>query len=265
MYSAYDGVHKFQIPVITTGVKGSAVTWSASDPTMVDLAPETVTGLGGVMVTTRKAGTVSIIASAGSLCGSSLLTITAATPDDWEIGNARYNSGEVVSSVRGQIRVADGGDAKCTNCHGDTAMGPYKTVSHSPVQTGGFSDDQLVNIFQHGDVPEGGVFNTDIVSYNQWHQFHQWGLSDDEARGMIVYLRSLTPVLQEGAANFGMRGGFEGGFPMFEGGFPMAEGGMGMRDTGRVNPGNRDGAADLDAGLPPVDASVTPVVDASAE
>ena len=92
MYSAYDGVHKFQIPVITTGVKGSAVTWSASDPTMVDLTPETVTGLDGVMVTTRKAGTVSIIASAGTLCGSSLLTITAASPDDWEIGNARYNS-----------------------------------------------------------------------------------------------------------------------------------------------------------------------------
>ena len=265
MYSAYDGVHKFQIPVITRSIDGADLTWSASDPSMVDFAPETLTPYHGVMVTTRKAGTVSIIASAGTICGSALLTITAATPDDWEIGNARYNSGEVVSAVRGQIRVADGGDAKCTNCHGDTAMGPYKTVSHSPVQTGGFSDDELVNIFQHGNVPEGGVFDTEIVSYNQWHQFHQWGLSDDEAKGMIIYLRSLTPVIQNGGSNFGMRGGFEGGFPMPEGGFQIPEGGMGMRDTGRGNPGDRDGATDLDAGLPPVDASVTPVADASAE
>ena len=199
MYSAYDGVHKFQIPVITQSIDGADLTWSASDPSMVDFAPETITPYHGVMVTTRKAGTVSIIASAGSLCGSSLLTITAATPDDWEIGNARYNSGEVVSSVRGQIRVADGGDAKCTNCHGDTAMSVYKTVSHSPVQTGGFSDDELVNIFQHGNVPEGGVFDEDIVSYNTWHQFHQWGLSDDEARrnDRLTFAR-LPPCCKKG-------------------------------------------------------------------
>ena len=39
---------------------------------------------------------------------------------------------------------------------------------------------------------------------------------------------------------------------MPEGGFQVPEGGIGMRDTGRVNPGNRDGATpDLDAGLPP--------------
>ena len=42
--------------------------------------------------------------------------------------------------------VADGGSLNrvaCTNCHGPTANGPYKTVSHTPEQIGGFSDDQL--------------------------------------------------------------------------------------------------------------------------
>jgi hypothetical protein len=245
MYSAYDGVHTFQIPAVVNGIDPSAVTidWSASDPSMVDLETDPTTG--GVMITTRKAGKVSIIATAGSLCGTSLLTITAATEQDWEDGSARYNNGVIINRLpitpqgggfggngnrgfggNGNSAGASGNgngngtagagmagtagaapsatDAACTNCHGDSASGPFKTVQHTPEQTGGFSDADLINIFENGVVPTGGYFDTSIVSYAEWQSFHHWDVGDNP-QAVVVYLRSLTPAAQTGSANFGGR------------------------------------------------------------
>jgi len=212
MFSAFDGgAHTYQIPAVVDGIDASAITWSASDPSMVAIATDASTG--GAMITTQKAGMVSIIASAGTLCGSSLLAITDATADDWEIGSARYNDGVVLTRLPrgmgpgGGGGVADGGAATeyaCTNCHGDTATkGPYKTVQHTPEQAGGFSDTDLENIFRHGMVPQGGYFDASIVAYTTWQRFHQWTMTDDQAHGIIVYLRSLAPTAQTGASNFG--------------------------------------------------------------
>lgn len=248
MYSAFDGMHTFQIPAIVDGLNPTAITWSASDPSKVDLQPDDT--LGGVMITTRSAGTVTIVATAGGLCGTSLLTITAATPDDWTTGSARYNDGVVLRGIPRPPRNTDGGrmgggdtqdaaspqEAACTNCHGDTANGPYKTVSHTPEQIGGFSDEELRNIFTNGSVPDGGYFDPMIVSYRTWQGFHRWEMSDEEAKGMIVYLRSLTPAPQKGAANFGGRTPGDGGFSRGDGGgFSRGDGGGGSRrgDAGR--------------------------------
>jgi cytochrome c553 len=236
MYSAYDGVHTFQIPAIVDGLDASAVTWSASDPSKVDLAPDAT--FGGVMITTRSSGTVTIVATAGELCGTSLLTITSATPDDWSVGSARYNDGVVLRGLRpagapdagrraGPQDAAPPQEAACTNCHGDTANGPFKTVAHTPEQIGGFSDDELKNIFTNAVVPDGGYFDTMIVAYRTWQGFHKWEMTDDEAKGMIIYLRSLTPAPQKGAANFGGRMPGDGGPP--RGG----DGGIRRGDAGR--------------------------------
>ena len=237
MYSAYDGVHMFQLPAVVSGLDPAQVDieWSASDPSMVALEPDPTTG--GVMITMQKAGNVSIIASAGSLCGIAPLSITDATPDDWMAGSDRYNNGVVLTRLPvmgGRPRPdagTDGGvQAKCTDCHGDTAAGPFKTVQHTPEQTGGFSDDDLMNIFQNGIVPKGGYFDTSIVSYAVWQGFHKWDVGDSE-KGLVVYLRSLTPAAQTGAANFGGR--FDGGV-MRDGGFPMRDGGVGGRRDAAV-------------------------------
>jgi hypothetical protein len=210
MYSAYDGVHTFQIPAVVNGLDPTEVqiSWAASDPTMVALELDPSTG--GVMITTQKAGTVTIIAQAGSLCGASLLTITAATPDQWTAGSMRYNSGVIVTTLGQTRRPVDGGlQAECTSCHGDTAAtGPFKTVQHTPEQTGGFSDADLINIFQNGMVPKGGYFDDSIVTYAQWQSFHKWDVGDN-AQAVVVYLRSLVPAAQTGTSNFG--GMFTGG------------------------------------------------------
>ncbi len=248
MYSAYDGVHTFQLPAVVNGIDPTnvEVSWSAADPSMVQMEQDPVTG--GVMLTMQKAGNTTIYAQAGGLCGAAPLTITAASPDDWMAGSTRYNDGVTISirNVLGRGRDAgslDGGvaanEAACTNCHGDTANGPFKDVAHTPEQTGGFSDQDLVNIFEHGMVPMGGYFDTAIVPYATWQTFHQWDPGTAE-KGLVVYLRSLAPATQMGASNFGGR--FDGGIP--DGGFQRGDGGFG-RDGG----GFRDGGGIRDGGF----------------
>jgi hypothetical protein len=205
MYSAYDGVHVFEVPAVVNGILPSAVSWTASDSTMVDLDPFVDrSGAAGVMVTARQPGTVEIVAGAGGLCGRTTLNITAASPDDWAAGNARYNDGVVLRPGPGAL--AGTKDAACTNCHGDTATnGPFRTVAHTPEQTGGFSDSDLIQIFRNGMIPPGGYFDPSIVPLAQWQTFHRWQMTDQEAKGLVVYLRSLTPAPQKGSSNFGGR------------------------------------------------------------
>jgi hypothetical protein len=257
MYSAYipNSVHTFQVPAVVNGIDPTAITinWTASDPTMVDLEPDPTTG--GVMITTKNSGTVSIIANAGSLCGASLLTITAATDEDWMDGSARYNDGVVINRIPrgtgmgtgGAATEVDGGpqQAACTNCHGPTATDlQFKTVAHTPEQTGGFSDTDLENIFQHGTFPIGDGtavapqgFDLSIVSYTLWQTFHKWDVGDSP-QDVVVYLRSLTPAAQTGTSNF--NGGFDGGVrPMGGGG----GGGRGGRGGGGAGNGGASGAA----------------------
>ena len=224
MYSAYDGVHEFQIPAVVNGIQASAVHWTSSDPSMVKIAPDGDTG--GVMITAQKAGMVTITASAGTLCGSSILTVTAAGPNDWDIGNARYNNGNALhfhhDGEDAGADMTDGGPA-CTSCHGPTAtMGPFADVAHTPEQTGGFADQDLIQIVVYGNVPgwsadgvasaTAGYFDPAIISYPRWHSFHQWSdITPDEQQGIVTYLRSLTPSSQGGSSNFGGHFGGDGG------------------------------------------------------
>jgi hypothetical protein len=228
MYTAVDGVHEFQIPAVVANVDPASITWSVSDPALVDFQNDAT--LGGVMLSARKAGKVTVLAKAVGGCGTSELTITSATAEDWSAGNMRYNNGiKLNGNVTGRGR-ADAGppmtDIACTNCHGPTAITmQFRTVAHTPEQTGGFSDEELVNIFTMGMVPRRGYFDSSIVSYNSWQMFHRWEMSPAEAKGVVVYLRSLTPQSQTG-----MRGDFGGG---------RGDGGRGNRgDAGTdVEPG----------------------------
>ncbi|MHB8418614.1 MAG: hypothetical protein ACYDCL_11090 [Myxococcales bacterium] len=239
MYSANDGQHEFQIPSIVSGIQPSDIAWYASDPSMVSLTPDPT--LGGVMITTKASGTVDILPLAGGLCGSSTLTITSNTPDDWQAGNERYNDGiDLRDGGRfGGLFGCDGGECNtiaCTTCHGATATGPFQDVAHTPQQTGGFSDSDLDNIIRNGQVPgwscntdggggygpnagkwssstpDAGYFDESIVKYCEWSTFHRWVMSDAELTGVICYLRSLTPTPQNGQADFGGHGPGGGGY-----------------------------------------------------
>jgi len=249
MYSAYipgSTMHTFQIPAILDD--GSMATWSVSDPTKAQLATQTFDGDPGVMITVQGTGMIQVIATkSGGACGTSTLNITSATENDWQNGNTRYNDGVSLHLGPGDggfmrpeggfgeggfmrpeggmgggqndsgcgIVEIEGGTA-CTNCHGATGMTLFTDVAHTPEQTGGFSDEDLINIIVYGNVPDGGYFDPAVIiagcdggtcaqrAYNEWHRIHQWcDITSDEYTGIVTYLRSLTPAPQNGTSNFG--------------------------------------------------------------
>jgi len=213
-------------------------------------------------------GQVTVFATeSGGACGAAVLNITTNSENDWTIGNARYNDGVALhlgggghgdggrpeggfgegGRPDGGFQPGDGGGSQpgdggsffeqdggtaCTNCHGPTATnGPFNDVSHTPEQTGGFSDSDLQSIILNGEVPDGGYFDPTVLNsncdggaactaqaYNLWHNFHRWSdITTDELPGIICYLRGLTPEGQTGTSNFGGHhhdGGKGGGPPM---------------------------------------------------
>jgi hypothetical protein len=244
----------FAIPAVTTD--GNSATWSLSDPTQGNLQPQSFMNgtdtLQGVLITLAGTGDsngqVTVIATeSGGACGSAVLTITSNLESDWTIGNARYNDGVSLhvggptgdggfvrpdggfgkhdggggggmmpSLDAGSFFEEEGGTA-CTNCHGATGDTVFKDVSHTPEQTGGFSDTDLQNIILNGEVPDGGYFDPTVINancdggaactaaaYKEWSSFHRWtDITPDELPGVICYLRSLTPAPQNGSSNFG--------------------------------------------------------------
>jgi len=233
MYSAFipgSNVQTFLVPAVVKGVSGASVTWSASDMTAVGLQTDSSTG--GTTITVLKPGTVTINAQIGStLCGSALLTVTQNTEDDWTAGNMRYNNGVALinpymmggdggmpqapppggfmipsASDPSPLEPADGGPGPaCTNCHGPTAtMGIFQGIEHTPEQTAGFSDQELIDIVVNGIIPDGGYYDSTIIPYEYWQFFHKWrDLTDAQQKGIVVYLRSLTPSAQNGKLDFG--------------------------------------------------------------
>ncbi len=196
MYSASESGHVYQVPAIVPSVASSSLSWSASNPSIASIASDPVTG--GVMITAKSAGTTAITAHAGTLCGTSRLTVTAATPEDWALGSAQYN-----------------GTGSCASCHGDAATnGGFKDIAHTPEQTGGYSDSDLDGIIRKGLVPDGGYYDGTLVPLRQFGLIHKFALTDAQLNGVIIYLRSLTPTPQTGTADFGGHwGGRDGGSP----------------------------------------------------
>ncbi|MET0341481.1 MAG: hypothetical protein ABW252_10810 [Polyangiales bacterium] len=224
MYSAYDGVHEFKLPAVIDGVSGAR--WSADPVDAVSL--ETTSD--GVMITMKRAGTVTITAQAGNLKGTSTLSITQATPAEWEAGSGRYNNG---GALRASRDAGTGGgfsdQAACASCHGETAS--YADVRHTPQQTGGYSDAELITIFTMGQKPSGVAQR--VMPIEEWSRIHTWEMTDDEKKGVVVYLRSLEPKAQDGY-NFGVPGRGPGG----DGGVrPRRDGGIDALDAGTSDAG----------------------------
>lgn len=220
MYSAYvtddNNAHVFQIPAVVKGVdpsQASSVTWGVSDPTAVSCATDPTSG--GIMITVKKPGNVTIVAETSAGCGQSVLNVTAATDAQWQAGSARFNSDVPVYAgcigLGGKKDYPEGGPSACptvgpgcVQCHGAVPKNQYfQSVPNTPEQAGGFSDEQLIGIFTNGMVPDGGYFDNSIISPLSFSIFHRWkDVQGPEQQAIIVYLRSLTPV-HEGAGNFG--------------------------------------------------------------
>jgi hypothetical protein len=210
MYSGYDGMRTFKLPAIVPGLTG--VQWSSSDSSYVSLENDPTTG--GVTITTKKAGSVKIIARSGSQSGSADLTINAYNSADCDAGEARYNNmkgidgGSLISALNANTPK----DVSCHSCHGEGAQ--FLSVQHTPQQTAGWTDDDIANIITKGFKPDGSVLVT-MVPPQIYQMFHKWQVTDQEKIGIVCYLRSLEPKTQ-GMLDFQglMRPGGAGGTMM---------------------------------------------------
>jgi hypothetical protein len=253
MYSAYipgDTLRIFALPAVTSD--GCPATWSVSDPSqaILHVGSFAIDGVAtpGVMITTKgtggskgpeSSGQVTVFATeTGGACGSSVLTITENTENDWTIGSTRYDLGVSLHLATGAepdsgYPASDGGSfvgsdagTPCRNCHSQQVKtGQYTDVAHTPEQAGGFSDSEMAGIILNGVVPDGGYFDPSVINpdctsagttlspsmsacglaaYSAFQGFHQWkDIGADQVAGMICYLRSLTPEGQTGTSNFG--------------------------------------------------------------
>jgi hypothetical protein len=224
MFSAFDEAHEY---AVTPSVPSAAENSMDSDPVMastlkweVDQAfvkrdefPELANS---VKLTTKKAGKTVVKVTAKTISGTAVrgeapLTISAAAQAEWDAGEARYNNGMMIPWMRPAMAAAGEGTcglpvtielptmSACGNCHNN--MNSQFTVEHTPTQTAGYSDEDLINIFTTGQKPAGFVFNSPFLRNAPmpdciYKAFHTWEMTDDEKKGIIWKLRSITPKVQ---------------------------------------------------------------------
>ena len=203
MYSAYDGVHTFQVPARVDGATVELSDWTALPASAVTFDPDPEGG--GVMITiVEPVEEITIAAASGPIGGTAPLHVTIATPDDWERGNARYNNG--VDYNLPMLNFADlinpdwmppepPDDLACNNCH--TTGAKYFEIQHTPTQAARLSNDDLIQILTTGTKPAGVEFRVLPEMFQHLYEgFHTWTASEEDMLGLIVYMRSLTPAGQ---------------------------------------------------------------------
>lgn len=250
MYSAFDGVRDYKLPVFldqtvyagTDPVVESSITWTVDSKYAAKEAFPEVKG--AAMLTTKNAGQTTVTVNVTTESGRKLedtATLQIADADDatWAAGESRYNNNVTINlgmfggtgmGGMGGSPPADpttGGppdismliprDASCANCHNNSSG---ITVEHTPLQTAGYSDDDLVNIFTQGAKPMDAVFNSPFLKnlpaqYQEmiYKQLHTWDIAAEVEKGIVFKLRSITPKVQEEVDLIRLRMGMGMGAP----------------------------------------------------
>jgi hypothetical protein len=214
MYSAYVEGIVFQVPVYVDGATIELDDWSAIPSSAVSFDPDPEND--GVLITILEdVPEVTIAARSGSIGGTAPLYITSGTVEQWEAGEARYANGVELSieldpgmTLMDFINNLDPNyvppeppkDLACNNCH--TTGAKYFEIQHTPTQAARFSDEELETILTTGTKPDGVGYRVlpdmlfNLTADELYTQYHQWDASEDEIKGLIIYLRSLTPTGQ---------------------------------------------------------------------
>jgi len=96
-------------------------------------------------------------------------------------------------------------NTSCAMCHNNMGGSALAlTVEHTPLQTGGYSDEDLIQIFTQGQKPMGAKFNSPILNMFPeqfatmiYTTLHTWEIPPEVERGIVYKLRSITPKKQE--------------------------------------------------------------------
>lgn len=200
MYSAFDGEHTFQLPAYVDGATVELSDWTAIPSRAVTFDPDPESG--GVIITiVEPVEEITIAASSGMIGGTAPLHVTIATPEEWALGEARYNNGvdydlpmlDFAQLIDPNWQPPEPPDnLACNNCH--TTGAKYFEIQHTPTQAARFSDEELIRVFTEGIKPEGVGYSLLPPDFEHLYvKFHTWVSPPEEQKGLVVYLRSLTP------------------------------------------------------------------------
>lgn len=215
-YSAFDGVHPFKVPYHVSESAVALGDWFSIPEGAVsfDEDPERADMGGGVIATIVAYHPEIVIGvQSGTLGGTAPLFVTEATPEEWEIGEARYDNGidfefPELTPEEFALLLLDPewspppppDNCSCISCHSTGAK--YFEIQHTPTQAARFSDDDLIKILTMGMKPEGIGFRVlpemlgSQTNEEIYADYHTWEASEAELKGLVVYLRSLAPTGQ---------------------------------------------------------------------
>jgi hypothetical protein len=164
-YTGFDGVHPYKVPISVAGAASDLTL--TGDTAFVDIkrATSTVTGEEQwFLVTAKKAGKVTLVATSKGKKLEATLTIASYTPAQWTTGETRYKNG--------------GAEPSCASCH-SKSDGP----DHSPTTLSPIDDESAKLVITTG--VKGSIPITSVK--------HKWTATPDELIGLVTYLRALPP------------------------------------------------------------------------
>lgn len=216
-YTAFDGEHVFKVPFRVQDTEVPLSAWfSVPDGAVMfdeDTERSSAEGPGVIVTVVAYHPEITIGAQSGMLGGTATLKVTQATPAEWEAGEARYDNGidyDFPQFTPEQFLMllldpnfmvpAPAPNTSCISCHSEGAK--YFEIQHTPTQIARFSDEELTTILTMGIKPAGigfrilpamlgGQTNEEI-----YKEYHRWDGTEAEIKGLLVYLRSLTPTGQ---------------------------------------------------------------------
>jgi hypothetical protein len=193
MYSGYDGTHTYQVPSFVPGMDPSMLTWGSTDPTMVDIQP--YAGRPGVMLTTKKAGDVTIVVfvTGTSTCGTAPLHIEPYTVDQWQLGSDRYNNNNPLTITLMDGATFDGGSLPDGAPIPDGAM--FDAAAFNDASNLCMLSTQYGNVFEsppaactncHGTMSNGMLFGMAVFMDVQHTPEQTGGFSEADLTNVFV-------------------------------------------------------------------------------
>jgi hypothetical protein len=175
IHSGFGGATIFRVPIATT-LKGADLAWMVADPAIATIAAAAAPNDSELydedlpswaILTTKKAGTTRVMASAGGKTSTADVIVTAYAPAQMAAGKARYTTAGAADRVA------------CASCH-EKADG----ADHSPTRLAAYDDANVVSAITTAKYGDG---------YPLGLKTHKWALTDAEKTGIMGYLRSLSP------------------------------------------------------------------------
>ena len=193
-HAGYDGERDFLVPIYTDlshHVFGEP-SWTSGDESVATVEavdpPEQYPRRGvWAMVTPQGPGQTTVSATIGAYTVTSTVIVASYSADQVAAGEARYTTS------------GTGDRASCASCHQQP-----DGADHSPTEMAFHEDEALFLVITEGRYPdlcitdEGDECTCDTEGCTREPGYmldltHSWNLTEDEAAGIVPYLRSLPP------------------------------------------------------------------------